>query len=98
MQKRFVIKQKDPQRTTDASLPAFSPERVGPPEASSSKIIQQKQEEVCKGHRTQSAAHPLAGKQRRGAKASGITQKCAVSSGRASARPRGDSAWFLQPE
>lgn len=40
--------QKDPQRTTEASLPAFSPERVGPPEASSSKIIQQEREEVCR--------------------------------------------------
>lgn len=49
------------------------------------------------GHRPQSAAHPLAGKQRRGAKASGITQKCAVSSTRASARPRCDSGCFYSP-
>lgn len=94
--KRLVLNRRIRRRQQKGRYLVFLPSALGQKRRAAVKLSSRSRKKSA-GHRTQSAAHPLAGKQRRGAKASRITQKCAVSSARASARPRCDSGCFHSP-
>lgn len=94
--KRFVLNRRIRRKQEKGRYLVFLPSALGHKRRAAVKLSSRSRRKSA-GHRTQSAAHPLAGKRRRGAKASGITQKCAVSSTRVSARPRCDSGCFYSP-
>lgn len=89
--KRFVLHRRIRRRQRKGRYLVSLPSALGDKRRAAIKLSSRSSRK-CAGHRTQSAAHPLTGKRRRGAKASGITQKCAVSR-----RPRCDSGCFYSP-
>lgn len=91
-----MLNRRTRRRQQKAGYLVFVPSAFGRKRRTAVKLSSRSRRKSAR-HRTQSAAHPLSRKQRRGAKASGITHKCTVSSTRASARPRCDSGCFYSP-